>query len=46
MMMRLVSQTIVAPVEVPRSGPLGSHFFAAKAPDIIVKYLPAYVRNV
>ena len=46
-MMMSLSQSIVAPVEVPKSGPLGSHFFAAKSSDmILVKYLFAYVRNV
>ena len=41
-----LSQSIVAPVEVPKSGPLGSHLFAAKVPDVTVKYWFAYVRNV
>ena len=45
-MMMALSQSIVAPVEVPKSGPLGSHFFAAKVPDIKVNYLFPYVRNV
>ena len=46
-MMMALSQSIAAPVVVPKSGPLGSHFFAAKSSDMIVmKYLFAYVRNV
>ena len=45
-MIKLLSHAILAPVEVPKSGPLGSHFFAAKVPDIMVNYLFAYVRNV
>ena len=46
-MMMALSQSIAAPVEVAKSGPLGSHFFAAKSSDMIgMKYLFAYVRNV
>ena len=35
----------VAPVEVPKSGPPGSHFFAAREPDETVKYQLAYVHK-
>ena len=38
-MMMAPAQSTLAPEEVPKSGPLGSHFFAAKAPDVIVKYV-------
>ena len=36
-MMMSPDHSTLAPEEVPKSGPLGSHFFAVKAPDVIVK---------
>ena len=36
-MMMPPDHSTLAPVEVPKSGPSGSHFFAAEAPDVIVK---------